>query len=183
MPLSLHIGDLAAAARRGREMDAMLSLIDPGTVCPEGPLLHEVIEVHDFLPGEPLSDALRDDLAAQGIVLPGRIHVRRIVAFGERVLERAREAEVRLLVHCHAGISRSTAAAYAITAMELGEGGEEQAARRVRRAAPAAHPNYLLVEYADQVLARGGRLLQAARRGFGIAEPGRHDHGLLDRPF
>lgn len=185
MALYLHIGDLAAAARHGGEMDAVLSLVDPGTPPPAAAPLHEVIEVHDFLPAEAPSAALAEDLATQGIVLPDRTHAARIVAFGERVLERARSDSVRLLVHCHAGISRSTAAAYAISAMELGAGYEAEAAERVRRAQAAAHPNALLIHHADDVLGRGGRLLAAAGEAFGIAVPGAAGprRGLLDRFF
>lgn len=183
MALDLHIGDLVAAARRTAEMDAVLSLVDPGTHLSARAPLHEIIEVHDFLPGEAPSDALREDLAQQGIVLPDREHAERVVAFGREVLKRARAGEVKLLVHCHAGISRSTAAAYAIAALELGPGREADAAGRVQRAAPMAYPNAVLVYHADRVLGRGGKLLDAAGQAFGIASPAARRRGPLDRLF
>ena len=67
-----------------------------------------------------------------------------------------------LLIHCWAGVSRSTAAAYAI-ACALTEAGREQAwAGRLRVAAPTATPNPLIVALADRLLDRGGAMVRAA---------------------
>ncbi len=70
----------------------------------------------------------------------------------------------RLLIHCHAGMSRSPAMALAIFADWLGEGGEEEAVRELLRVAPLCTPNKLLVETADRVLGRGGRLIEACKK-------------------
>jgi predicted protein tyrosine phosphatase len=63
----------------------------------------------------------------------------------------------RLLVHCHAGISRSTAVALGVEA-SLGRTPEE-AWRKVYRARPAAWPNHLVDGYFDDLLDLKGGLL------------------------
>jgi predicted protein tyrosine phosphatase len=68
-----------------------------------------------------------------------------------------------LLVHCWAGISRSSAAAYMI-ACARHPGAEDTIADELRRRAPFATPNPLLVALADDVLARSGKMIEAIAR-------------------
>ncbi|GAA5496732.1 Predicted protein tyrosine phosphatase [Rubritalea squalenifaciens DSM 18772] len=75
--------------------------------------------------------------------------------------------DAHLLVHCMAGISRSTATAMAIIAQALGEGSEREAAVTVREIRPIANPNRLILQYADDLLERNGALLEAAEEVFG----------------
>jgi predicted protein tyrosine phosphatase len=65
-----------------------------------------------------------------------------------------------VLIHCTAGVSRSTAAAYALWCDWLGPGKEAQAVSAVREVRPKAAPNRLMVKYADQILGRRGRLVE-----------------------
>jgi predicted protein tyrosine phosphatase len=66
-----------------------------------------------------------------------------------------------MLVHCWAGISRSTAAAF-ITLCALNEDHpEDELARLVRARGSHAHPNKLMVRHADTLLERGGRMVAA----------------------
>ncbi len=66
-----------------------------------------------------------------------------------------------MLVHCWAGVSRSTAAAF-IIACQLGpERAEDEIAEALRTAAPYATPNSLMVELADTALNRAGRMSAA----------------------
>lgn len=67
-----------------------------------------------------------------------------------------------LLVHCQAGISRSTAAAAIALAVLWGPGYEEAALREVYRVQPEARPNRRMLELADTVLGNGSALLAAA---------------------
>lgn len=67
----------------------------------------------------------------------------------------------RVLVHCQAGISRSAAAAMILYAAMLGAGGEEEAVARVLRNRPIARPNRRMIEIADHLLEREGRLIAA----------------------
>lgn len=66
-----------------------------------------------------------------------------------------------ILVHCSRGVSRSTAAAFIVLCMRSPDEGEAALARRLRRAAPWADPCPLLVSYADRLLGRGGRMIEA----------------------
>jgi predicted protein tyrosine phosphatase len=66
-----------------------------------------------------------------------------------------------LLIHCEAGISRSTATALIIYACWLGRGHEDEAMERVITQRPYAIPNRRMVALADNLLALDGRLLQA----------------------
>jgi len=66
-----------------------------------------------------------------------------------------------LVVHCYAGISRSTAGAF-IAACALNPQRDERAiARLIREASPTAMPNLRLVALADALLGRKGRMIKA----------------------
>ena len=71
-----------------------------------------------------------------------------------------RSATGRVLVHCEAGVSRSTAAALIMYACWLGPGREREAMRRVLAQRPIAVPNRRMVELADRLLDRNGRLVE-----------------------
>jgi len=92
---------------------------------------------------------------------PTRSQVAEILQFGERCLQASRSTNVHLLVHCFAGISRSTAASFALAAQALGPGCAEHALRAVQTVRREAYPNQLIVQYADQLLERNGELLRA----------------------
>ena len=100
-----------------------------------------------------------------GMVHPGVEHVARILTF-VRQWDRA----APMVVHCLAGISRSTATAF-ITACALNpHAPEAPIARRIRELSPTASPNILLVEIADQLLKRDGRMVEAIE-DIGHGEP------------
>lgn len=66
-----------------------------------------------------------------------------------------------LLLHCSAGLSRSTAAAYiALCALDP-DTPETLFAHRLRQASETASPNRIMVAVADQLLKRGGRMAAA----------------------
>ena len=82
----------------------------------------------------------------------------------ERLIHFAREISNRrgkVLTHCQAGISRSSAAAYIIYAIAAGPGGEEEALRRVYAQRPMASPNRRMVQIADELLGRDGAMIDA----------------------
>jgi predicted protein tyrosine phosphatase len=88
--------------------------------------------------------------------------VRRIVQLAEQL----RSERGTLLIHCEAGVSRSTATALIIYACWLGRGHEDEAMRRVIAQRPCAIPNRRMVALADKLLARDGRLLRARDQAF-----------------
>jgi predicted protein tyrosine phosphatase len=101
-------------------------------------------------------------------VPPAAHHVSQLLEFG-----RTWRVDAPILVHCWAGISRSTAAAYILLCDRLGSGSEDEIARMLRARAPHAFPNPLLVSLADAALARNGRIVEAVRaigRGKIVAE-------------
>ena len=75
--------------------------------------------------------------------------------------EQLRSESGTLLIHCEAGVSRSTATALIIYACWLGPGREDEAMERVVTQRPFAIPNRRIVALADDLLALDGRLLQA----------------------
>lgn len=99
-----------------------------------------------------------DDIAApiEGYTLPGQEHVERLIAF---VGQWDRTAP--LVVHCFAGISRSTAAAFTAACMLNPQRDELQIAQAIRRASPTAQPNARIVSVADKLLKRQGRMIRA----------------------
>jgi predicted protein tyrosine phosphatase len=99
-----------------------------------------------------------DDIAVpmDGYVIPCEEHVRSLIAFVRRW-----RREKPLVVHCFAGISRSTAGAY-VAACALNAARDEMAiARELRRASPTATPNARIVSLADRMLGRDGRMVAA----------------------
>lgn len=57
-----------------------------------------------------------------------------------------------MLIHCLAGVSRSTAAAFVIVCARSERGEEMDWARRLRRAVPTATPNPMIIAPADSQL-------------------------------
>jgi predicted protein tyrosine phosphatase len=90
-----------------------------------------------------------------GLVAPDATAIRAILDFA-----RAWDGARPLLVHCWAGISRSCAAAY-ILACEANGRSESEIAGALRHRAPFATPNRLMVAIADDMLSRGGRMVDA----------------------
>jgi predicted protein tyrosine phosphatase len=81
------------------------------------------------------------------------------------------------VVHCYAGISRSTASAFASVCALNPHRDEESIAQALRRASPTATPNIRIVSLADQLLGRGGRMVAA------IETIGRGEIALEGTPF
>ena len=99
-----------------------------------------------------------DDIAqpSDGYTMPGDEHVRRLIDF---VGQWDRAAP--MVVHCFAGISRSTAAAYTAACALNPERDEMQIAWDIRRLSRTAQPNARIVSIADRLLKRDGRMVRA----------------------
>lgn len=69
-----------------------------------------------------------------------------------------------LVLHCWAGVSRSTASAYIASCALNPDMDEDVIAQDLRMASPSATPNQWLVSLADDILNRKGRMLAAIER-------------------
>ena len=99
-----------------------------------------------------------DDIAQpiEGYEMPGEAHVARLIEF---VTGWDRAAP--MVVHCYAGISRSTAAAFTAACALNPKRDEAEIAQALRRASAIASPNVRIVALADAALGRKGRMVRA----------------------
>ena len=99
-----------------------------------------------------------DDITEQmdGFLAPSDAHIEQVLNF-----VRGWDRNAPLVVHCYAGISRSTASAFAAACMLNPHRDEISIARQMRAASPIAQPNRLIVSLADRALGREGRMLRA----------------------
>ena len=127
----------------------VLTLLADGDPIPATPGIaredHLIVRVHDIV--QPLD----------GCTLCELHHVEQFLDFA-----RSWNRAAPLVIHCWAGISRSTAAAFATACALAPERDEMEIAWALRRASPTATPNGRMVALADEVLGRGGRMLRAA---------------------
>lgn len=149
---SIHVCPLSQipATVRASGARSMVTLISKGT---------EVVRPHEIDETDHLYVAMSDIvLAMDGEILPDDTHVADLVSFVRRW-----DRSAPLVIHCYAGISRSTAAAF-IAACALDETRSEAAiAHEIRRRSPTATPNSLMVRIADRLLARRGRMIEAVQ--------------------
>lgn len=94
----------------------------------------------------------------EGLVAPDETHVLRLLNFAK-----SWPMDAPLLIHCYAGISRSTAAAYIIASALNPALDESDLAEIVRNLSPSATPNIRLISLADEILERQGRMVAAIR--------------------
>ncbi len=132
----------------------VLSILDPEWPVPEafGQFgEHEKLELrfHDVI----------EELPRQ--VRPREEHVAALLAFGRDLMAEPPQ-DAHLLVHCHAGISRSTAAMTLILAQHLPEVPADEILAEVLRIRDKAWPNLHMLEMGDAMLGRGGTLPAAA---------------------
>jgi len=128
-----------------------ISIIDPEEPTPPELRQYPELREHWVLRFHDVSHAL------PGARPPDAEDVADLLAMGAQLAE-ARPSH--LLVHCHAGVSRSAAAAVILMAREA-PGREREAFETVYRLRPVAAPNARLIKLADTALARGGALSRA----------------------
>ena len=141
------LSDMPGVVRR-RQASHLLTLIDPGTPV-ERPLgvlesRHLRLDVDDI------------DAPMEGYFAPDTESVARLLEFS-----RTWDASAPMVVHCFAGISRSTASAFAIACDRNPDVAEDRIALMLRQAASHAFPNRRIVALADDILGRRGRMVDA----------------------
>jgi predicted protein tyrosine phosphatase len=82
-----------------------------------------------------------------------------------------------MLIHCWAGISRSTASAFTALCVLRPDVDEMDLARELREASPSATPNRLITMQVDALLERGGRMSKA------VESMGRGANAFEGAPF
>ncbi len=110
--------------------------------------------------------------AIDGFVAPSDQHIEQVLNF-----VRGWDRHAPLVVHCYAGISRSTASAFAAVCALNPHRDEISIARQIRAASQIASPNRLIVSLADKALGREGRMLRA------LDEMGPGNMTVEGRPF
>ena len=148
--MTIWICSLAAAPQLAQTLkpSRVVSLLSPYDSFPEfeglGKDLHLQVAIHDITQdvGEWQAPASSD---AEKVI---------------RFVERWDRADP-LLIHCWAGISRSTASAFITACVHNPQADEEEIAWAIRDASPTASPNARLVGHAGALLGRGGRMTRA----------------------
>jgi predicted protein tyrosine phosphatase len=107
-----------------------------------------------------------------GFLAPQPEHAERIIGFVN-----GWDRKLPMIIHCFAGISRSTAAAYTAMCLLKPEADEFELAWQLREASSIATPNRLIITHADRLLGRNGRMRAA------IEEIGRGEEAYEGIPF
>jgi predicted protein tyrosine phosphatase len=105
-----------------------------------------------------------------GLVAPSYEQVEQVLEFGRELGDAPHK--YHLLVHCHAGVSRSTAAAALILAQAAPDKPAREVFEAVVRLRPRAWPNLRILEFGDRILGRNGEIVAVAPEVY---------RGVLDR--
>ena len=136
-------------AARARPASAV-SLLSPGDVFPQLDAVdadeHHKVSLHDIR--EP----------REGFTAPAEDHVSTLIGFLQ-----GWNPDETLLVHCWAGISRSTATAFIGACLHNPHADEIAIAGAVADASPTAFPNTRMVSIADDMMGRKGRMAKAVQ--------------------
>ena len=145
---------------KAKKPDRVVSILDPGSTFPKlGAAYvgrHLRLEFHDI------------HFPTQDYVLPSATHIDRLLRFLDRW-----DPQDSLLIHCRAGIGRSTATAYIAACYHNPDIDELKIAAQLRLASTTARPNKTLIRIADNAMARNGRMVKAV-------ESSLHDLPWLD---
>ena len=162
----IHVCPLAQVPAAVAAVNAshLVSLLDHGTPVPTPPSIAR--ENHLFIGVNDICDP------TEGLCHPCEEHIEVLLDF-----VRGWPRRQAIVIHCYAGISRSTAAAFATACLLQPERSERDIARALRAASPTATPNARIVALADRALGREGRMIEA------VAEIGRGVTAYEGVPF
>jgi predicted protein tyrosine phosphatase len=142
------------ADHQGADITRVVSILDPGT--PE-PAALQTYPSHDRLTLR-FHDIVEPEA---GMVPPELSHIEELLQFGHLCPGGTIE---HVLIHCHMGVSRSTAAAAALLLQVHPEAADEEALAHISNIRPQARPNVRMIALADDLLGRRGRLIRALAR-------------------
>jgi predicted protein tyrosine phosphatase len=148
------------ALHGGTGVTHVVSILDPDHPDPEAfaayaPHQRAVLRFHDAIVPGP------------GLVLPTADDVRAVLAFGGELAAWSDETRAgHVLVHCHAGISRSAAVMAILLAQHDPASDEDGIFELLVTLRPKAWPNSSLIAMADELLSREGRLNRALARHY-----------------
>lgn len=114
-------------------------------------------------PGKKLRLEFEDETVV-GIDSPTEDHIKSILNFAKIIKQDLDKNDCKLLIHCYAGISRSTAAAFILLCSIFSDKTEKECFEEILRIRPIAKPNRLMVEFADNLLDRKNKMLEAIYR-------------------
>ncbi|WP_119306698.1 tyrosine phosphatase family protein [Cohaesibacter haloalkalitolerans] len=120
-----------------------MEVIRPKRIAPENHLFLGMNDIAATIPGFTLSTGQQ---------------VAQLIAFLHKW-----DRSAPMVIHCWAGVSRSTASAYIAACALRPDLDEMLLAEDLRKASPPATPNRRLVELADELLGRDGRMNEAIR--------------------
>ncbi len=155
VPFKLTICGISELDRFSRAgVSHVLSILDPKEPEPEAFFAfdpHHRLEMH--------FDDIIEELP--GYQAPQPHDVEQLLRFGRSLDDDPQPTH--LLVHCHMGVSRSTASMMLLLAQAKPEVSAEDIAHQVQRVRPIAWPNLRMITFGDELLGRGGTLISAAR--------------------
>lgn len=136
--MRLLVGPISAVEGLAGQADHVLSLISPDAEAPVVAGPRTLLRFNDIVEDR------------EGLVAPSAAMIETILGLA---------ATPTLLIHCFAGVSRSTAAAYILACTRSGD--ERVLAGQLRTLCPEATPNALMVALADTILQRNGAMSRA----------------------
>ncbi len=148
--MMIWVSSLAAAPQMAQKLkpSRVVSLLSPYDTFPtfEGMAAdrHLQVGIHD----------INEDVGEW--VAPGASDAERLIRFVE-----SWDKAAPILIHCWAGIRRSTASAFITACVHNPRADEGEIAQAIRKASDTAYPNRRLVAHADALLGRNGRMSRA----------------------
>jgi predicted protein tyrosine phosphatase len=154
LPFKITICGLSELRQhRGAKVSHVLSILDPEFPAPTAFAdygAHEKLELR-------FDDIIHEQEKLQA---PQMAHVEQLLAFGAGLES---EADAHLLVHCHMGISRSTASTTLLVAQAAPAMPPATIFAELLKIRPQIWPNLRLIEMGDEKLRRNGALVAALR--------------------
>lgn len=150
LPFEVSVCGVSELPNFAGQVSHVIGILDPGTARPQayaelGAGHHSEFRFHDIVTPDPLRLA------------PSPADVAAVIAACEAVLD---SGPGHVLVHCWAGISRSTATATILMALR-NKGREADIFAALAAIRPRSWPNSLMIRQADRMLGHGGALVAA----------------------